>query len=490
MIPKFICVYLDIQKVSAEVGAIINVSHYGDILFRKQKLKHYHQSIYHAAKVDDFAYVGDESELTKILQEIKYCKHPYVILHHSAFAITQPDDFQIFLEKIKHLDTTLSIADFDTNKPFLVLRPDMALGVLDKIAKQPQLTLHVLENEVEVAEKFKLETFYKTIESSVDFIDFLHANFEARHFNSIEKDELYITKRSTKKEKIEHEYRYYGFLPDDLKAFFIQPIDLRKEAEWASYKLEKINVPDVAIQWVHHSFSPKEFKNLLEKLFVFLQKRPSKPLSREESASVVEKFYVQKVAERIEELKSKSEYATIADIIKNSVHYGSIDALFELYKTKLKAVLDKKKYHASLALSHGDLCASNMLYDKRINLLKLIDPRGSSTQEGLFFDSYYDVCKLSHSVMGEYDFINNGLFELIYDPQLKLALKIESGQDRKVFQDAFVKLLEDKGYDYDLVRIFEASLFLSMLPLHIDNPKKVLAFILNAIHILHHIQVK
>ncbi|MBC7389181.1 MAG: hypothetical protein H7329_08235, partial [Opitutaceae bacterium] len=40
------------------------------------------------------------------------------------------------------------------------------------------------------------------------------------------------------------------------------------------------------------------------------------------------------------------------------------------------------------------------------------------------------------------------------------------------------------GYNYELVRIFEASLFLSMLPLHIDNPKKVLAFILNAINIL------
>ena len=35
-----------------------------------------------------------------------------------------------------------------------------------------------------------------------------------------------------------------------------------------------------------------------------------------------------------------------------------------------------------------------------------------------------------------------------------------------------------------LVRVYEASLFLSMLPLHIDNPHKVFGFILNVNNIL------
>ena len=39
-----------------------------------------------------------------------------------------------------------------------------------------------------------------------------------------------------------------------------------------------------------------------------------------------------------------------------------------------------------------------------------------------------------------------------------------------------------------LVRIYEASLFLSMLPLHIDYPQKVFGFLLNAINILKEIE--
>ena len=38
------------------------------------------------------------------------------------------------------------------------------------------------------------------------------------------------------------------------------------------------------------------------------------------------------------------------------------------------------------------------------------------------------------------------------------------------------------------MRLYEASLFISMLPLHIDYPQKVLGFILNAINILKEIE--
>ena len=125
-----------------------------------------------------------------------------------------------------------------------------------------------------------------------------------------------------------------------------------------------------------------------------------------------------------------------------------------------------------------------MLYDKRIDMLKLIDPRGADTPEGLYFDSYYDVAKLSHSIMGDYDLINNGLFDLEYDNNLQISLKLDPLANKITYQDQFKAMLEKHGYNYELVRIFEASLFLSMLPLHIDNPKKVLAFVLNAINIL------
>ena len=52
----------------------------------------------------------------------------------------------------------------------------------------------------------------------------------------------------------------------------------------------------------------------------------------------------------------------------------------------------------------------------------------------------------------------------------------------------FREYLKNNGYDYNLVRTLEVSLFLSMLPLHIDNPHKVFGFILNAINIIEEIE--
>ena len=48
--------------------------------------------------------------------------------------------------------------------------------------------------------------------------------------------------------------------------------------------------------------------------------------------------------------------------------------------------------------------------------------------------------------------------------------------------------MEKSGFSYIAVRVYEVSLFLSMLPLHMDNPQKVFGFILNAINILEEIE--
>ena len=71
--------------------------------------------------------------------------------------------------------------------------------------------------------------------------------------------------------------------------------------------------------------------------------------------------------------------------------------------------------------------------------------------------------------------------------ELKLELKIESN-DLRELKKIFLEKLSEYGYNKKSIRICEASLFLSMLPLHIDIPSKVMAFILNAIEILKEIK--
>ena len=57
-------------------------------------------------------------------------------------------------------------------------------------------------------------------------------------------------------------------------------------------------------------------------------------------------------------------------------------------------------------------------------------------------------------------------------------------QNLQMHQKAFYALVENLNLDLALLRVLEASLFLSMLPLHADNEQKVLAFLLRGIQIL------
>ena len=114
--------------------------------------------------------------------------------------------------------------------------------------------------------------------------------------------------------------------------------------------------------------------------------------------------------------------------------------------------------------------------------MKLIDPKGAETEEELYTDPYYDLAKLSHSVCGAYDYFNSDLFEITLDDDMRLKLHVDC--DNAVYEAIFKEYLEKHRLDYDLIRLYETSLFLSMLPLHIDREKKVMGFLLNAISIM------
>ncbi len=68
------------------------------------------------------------------------------------------------------------------------------------------------------------------------------------------------------------------------------------------------------------------------------------------------------------------------------------------------------------------------------------------------------------------------------------SLIVEIYNNNEKAKKIFKQFVEENGFDYNLVRIYEASLFLSMLPLHIDYPQKVFGFLLNAINILKEIE--
>ncbi len=115
-----------------------------------------------------------------------------------------------------------------------------------------------------------------------------------------------------------------------------------------------------------------------------------------------------------------------------------------------------------------------------------MDPKGALTEEELWTNPYYDVAKLSHSVCGRYDFFNNALFDIKLGEDFTYQLEIPFDNAR--YKEILREKCEANGFDWWSVRVYEASLFLSMLPLHIDNPQKVFGLLLNAKNILKEIE--
>jgi hypothetical protein len=218
----------------------------------------------------------------------------------------------------------------------------------------------------------------------------------------------------------------------------------------------------------------------LDKVFYYLSVRPVREVGQEKARAVYRDAFRDKVLARLEQLKGKPEYARLAPYF--DANFGGVDALFGRY-LKLLERLGDRGIRRELCIGHGDLCFSNILYSKTTGLMRFIDPRGADGEEDLYVTPYYDLAKLSHSIIGNYDFINHGLYRLEIGADLQVQLAIEPGAPSWA-RALFEQRLREAGYDPALIRLLEASLFLSMVPLHIDSPKKVLAFLVNGSRIL------
>ena len=73
---------------------------------------------------------------------------------------------------------------------------------------------------------------------------------------------------------------------------------------------------------------------------------------------------------------------------------------------------------------------------------------------------------------------------LDHDLRFNLEISFNNAEYISIFRD----FCQNNGFDYLLVRLYEVSLFLSMLPLHMDNPLKVLGFVLNGVKILEEVE--
>lgn len=484
MLKKVIVVYDDTVVTDKLVKNITGPKSFGNTIYKRKTLKRRMTEILMAnsfiVEVIDYQ---EQDTLEQLAGELKDVPGNCCVLHlYSNYGIKDMESFHLLLEKAQFINTNIVVKQQDKIILVLFTGVDEYISYMKENQNaQGQVAFDKIKNYDVIHSDSMID-----LGELNNFMQFITGGFDARFFNALEGDEYTVTKRSGNKKKIKSEYEFYGLLPDEMKMWFVMPFSYQEQEKFASYTMERYHMTDIAIRWIHHAINLEEFDDILKRLFHFVSTRNTKPVDEKEFQAIEKSLYLDKVNERMEELKKSSYFVKFNHFISSGTKYKNIDEIMETYESLYKKVQRNVKRKSELVVGHGDLCFSNILYNKETSMLKLIDPKGALKEADLWTNPYYDIAKLSHSICGRYDFFNSGLFDIKIEADLKLSLCLEFNNTEYVA--LFKAYLEKYGYDYTLVRIYEASLFLSMLPLHMDNPQKVFGFLLNAIHILEEVE--
>ncbi len=453
-------VYDDTRKPGREISGITGNKSFGSTIYKRQTLKQRVRECFASIPgVSGFYEAGSK--------EISGLKNTHVILFFSDFGIA----------KIKELETIVYKAGY-AHENYKITHANRIACVIFKD-----------EDEFFKASRSDLEEFteiesdaFTDLSDVANFRSFITGGFDARFFNSLTGDDHTVVKSSEKKDKIRAEYTFYSLLPDDMKQWFVRPFDYREDGGGASYRMQRYHMTDLAIRYVHGSITYDEFEDILDQLFYFLSHRRSVSVTQMEYEAEAKRLYITKVRERIGQLKEMPGYDRLAKLIAGTTAYADIDEIVKRYEDLYEKIRSVTSFEYVKVVSHGDMCFSNILYSNADSLVILIDPKGAMTQDELYMDPFYDIAKLSHSVCGYYDYFNSGLYEIVLDEEMTATVRVDA--DNRQFVEIFRRSLQRYGIDLALIRLYELSLFLSMLPLHMDRPHKVFGFVLNAIAIL------
>ncbi len=333
----------------------------------------------------------------------------------------------------------------------------------------------------------------------------------SRCFNQVSIDTKtgVVTKQSSSVKKLQQEVSFYQQLPQQLQIYFPRLIDSSsnqinqtqsKENEnkqtSAWYSLEYYPYKSLSQYFVYYTLPLTYWSDVFDRLLAihqqfvavtptYNQPNNSTPKTLLDSQQLND-FYIEKLHQRLVQAKENTALATIlnaSNICINNKTLMGINRLLPWLKQQIKRLSKNVKS----GFIHGDLCFSNILFEPASGVIRLIDPRGEfmgSVNQG---DSRYDLAKLLHSVHGRYDFIINDLFVLQQD---ELQFNFNTPQTPyldQLEQLLFNSLKQHTSYAINDLILLESLLFLTMLPLHDDQPKRQIAFLLTGLKLLNEV---
>jgi dTDP-glucose pyrophosphorylase len=305
---------------------------------------------------------------------------------------------------------------------------------------------------------------------------------QKREFNDLSIDSVLgtVTKRSRHVEKFLDEINYLRLLPPELAVLFPRVIGYSTDWQDPWLTLEYYGYPTLAEVFVFENVDP----GIWEQVFVHLReillqgfmqhRRPLAP-------GVLQEMYLGKTRKRLENMQAPDELLALVQhagtVTVNGREVANMPALWG----RLEAEVERLAETVQGTVVHGDLCLSNILYDMRSRICKLLDPRGSFGAAGIYGDPRYDVAKLYHSIYGLYDFITNDLFHVSIDGT-RIDLDIRSRRSHRQIQERFEKVFFAE-FDRREILLITGLLFASMPALHYDAPRRQLAMYARSLEI-------
>lgn len=286
-----------------------------------------------------------------------------------------------------------------------------------------------------------------------------------RAFNELTITPNWVEKSSVKSDKIAAEANWFENLPYELRGHIPQYLGRKVEGEQISYRLEYLHLTALNELFVFSKLPSRIWLQIFSSCIDFLSLCQRQKSNIIDSDNSLDHLFGTKTQQRL------SEYCLENNITLDDewqYNYGDKISLRKIMQDSVNNLPTGKE---ELAVLHGDFCFSNILYDFRAGKVKTIDPRGITYKgnETIYGDFRYDIAKLSHSILGLYDWIIAGYFHVeVEDKIINFELAEENGH--KETQYEFIKLIE-KEFKLSAKNLYamQIQLFLSMLPLHSDD---------------------
>ena len=304
---------------------------------------------------------------------------------------------------------------------------------------------------------------------------------QERSFNSMSFDDQFgtVRKSSTNRSKLVDEINFLEGLPGRLPALFPAVIESCNDPEDPWIELDYCAYPTLTELFLYEQLGTAVWNQVFNRLNLILDLFAEHP--RPVSVDELVLMYIEKTINRLDACRSMPHLKSLITAPELEIN-GILRPNLGVQLDAARPRVEEQAGGARGALMHGDLCFSNVLYDVRTGASKLIDPRGSFGRPGVYGDQRYDVAKIHHSVIGNYDHLVAGLFRLdVEGSSVKLDVHVTPAQQE--VQRMYERRVLSRWASSE-IELVTGLMFAGLPALHTESADRQIAFYVRAVEMV------